>query len=63
MDHFLRLLLRMAYWVHHPPSKRMLAVIAAAVVFSLAIFAIEWLGYWPDALSLPPRTGLRYPIR
>lgn len=41
-------LLRMVRWVRRPPSAARVKLVFAIVALALVIFAIEWLGYWPD---------------
>ncbi|SHJ24430.1 hypothetical protein SAMN05444000_106117 [Shimia gijangensis] len=47
----LRHLLRMAHWVHNPPSKRRVVLVFGIVALCLALFAIERMFGWPDALT------------
>lgn len=53
MDLF-RLLVRMRYWLHRPPSRQFLIVALAVVTVGIAIALIEAAGWWPEALSLTP---------
>jgi hypothetical protein len=50
---FLRLLLRMALWIRHPPSRQQLMIMAVAVVVALAVVAADRAGLWPDSLRTP----------
>ena len=43
-----RWLVRMARWVRNPPSEKRLLMIVVVLAICLAIYGIEWLGYWPD---------------
>ncbi len=52
MDIFVRLLLRTAYWVRHPPSKRWVATAAVAIAVCASIVAADRFGYWPDAFRI-----------
>jgi hypothetical protein len=48
MDPYSRLFIRMAMWLRHPPSKRALTAMLAALVLALGLVAVErWIG-WPD---------------
>jgi hypothetical protein len=60
MDLFTRLLLRAAIWVRHPPSKRMILVVAIAIGVALLIAGIELAFGWPDWLTVSPH-GFRRP--
>ncbi|MFZ5750954.1 MAG: hypothetical protein ACOY5U_07785 [Pseudomonadota bacterium] len=50
-----RWLLRLAQWARHPPSERRVLIGLAALAAVLAIAGIQWLGWWPDALTVPVR--------
>jgi type II secretory pathway component PulM len=50
-----RWLVRMAQWARHPPSERRVLIGLAAFAAVLAIAGIQWLGWWPDALTVPVR--------
>lgn len=50
-----RWLMRMAQWARHPPSERRVLIGLAAFAAVLAIAGIQWLGWWPDALTVPVR--------
>lgn len=43
---------RMAKWVRHPPSKRMMAIWGVVIGLSLLIAGAEWLWGWPDWLTV-----------
>ena len=43
--------LRMAQWVRNPPSPQRVKLVLAVVALCLAIFAVESLLGWPDALT------------
>lgn len=47
----IRWLLCMRRWAQHPPSPRLLAVIALIVGAGLALVAIEYVWGWPQALT------------
>ncbi len=53
-------LLRAAHWVRHPPSTGRVILVAVVVAICAAIVGIEWLGLWPEAMTLDPK-GLRGP--
>ena len=48
----LRQMLRMARWARHPPSTRMVIMVAGIVVVALTIAGIERFIGWPDFLTL-----------
>lgn len=54
-----RLLLRMAHWARNPPSERRVVFFLAVLAICLAIAALNWAGWWPEALTLqktrPPK--------
>ncbi|MFN7223525.1 MAG: hypothetical protein ACK4MS_05880 [Paracoccaceae bacterium] len=43
--------LRMARWVRRPPSMARVKLVVGVVLACLAIFAIEYVWGWPDALT------------
>lgn len=43
-----RWLLRMARWAQRPPSEGRIKLVLAIIVICLAVFAVEWMGWWPD---------------
>lgn len=47
-------LLRAARWLRHPPSPQRLALIAVVVALALALAGLDYLGLWPQALTLAP---------
>lgn len=51
--------LRMAKWARRPPSARMVALVLVVLALSLALFALEWAGLWPDALTVNGRPKLK----
>lgn len=55
----LRLFLRMARLARHPPSARHVRIGLVVLALAAALFAVESLGWWPEALTLdrarPPR--------
>jgi len=52
VEHFFRLLPRLAIWIRRPPSRRRLLIIAVTVAAALAIAGIERFVGWPDALRV-----------
>ena len=50
-------LLRMARWVRRPPSERAVKVVLAIVALCFALFAIELVWGWPEALTPNTRGG------
>ena len=50
-------LIRAVQWVRNPPSDRRVALVAGLIALALAIVALEWLGWWPDALTLDHGRG------
>jgi len=48
----IRQLLRMSRWARHPPSTKMVIMVAGIVVFGLLIAGIEHFVGWPDFLTL-----------
>ena len=47
-------LLRMKRWAEHPPSPRMLKLIAFVVIISLLLYGYERAFGWPDWLTVNP---------
>ena len=47
--------LRMARWARHPPSTRMVIMVAAILIVALLIYLIESRIGWPEALTLEPQ--------
>jgi hypothetical protein len=45
-------LLRMARWVRHPPSPRRVALVLGVLAACLAIYGIEAIWGWPEALTV-----------
>ena len=58
----LRWLMLMRRWAQHPPSPRLLAVIAAIVAVALSLVLIEAIWGWPEALT-PNTMGRGLPLR
>ena len=54
MDIFARLLVRMAYWSRHPPSRHYLIAMTVAVAAALAIVLVEQFVGWPEFLTIEP---------
>ncbi|MDQ0503570.1 hypothetical protein [Xanthobacter agilis] len=52
MDQLIRLLMRTAYWVRHPPSRMQMYVMAAVVVIAVLCVAIEAFWGWPSGLRV-----------
>lgn len=50
-----RWLLRMAHWARHPPPLRRVLLGLAAIAAVLLIAGAQWMGWWPDALTVPVR--------
>lgn len=57
----IRWLLRMAHWSHNPPSERRVKFVLGIVVICLAVFALEYVFGWPEALSPNPSGRLWAP--
>jgi hypothetical protein len=57
MDVF-RLLVRMAWWVRRPPSRRQLITVAVVLALAAVLYAIEVTVGWPDWLSVEPTRDL-----
>lgn len=51
-------LLRAARWVRNPPSWQRVVLVASIVAICIAVATVEWLGLWPEALTLE-RVNLR----
>lgn len=43
-----RWFLRMSRWARNPPSEQRFWLVLGIVAASLTIFAVEWMGWWPD---------------
>ena len=54
MDLFARLIMRMAVWVRHPPSRGQIYTLIAVTLLIGAVVMIEWLGYWPESWRTEP---------
>jgi hypothetical protein len=52
LDAQMRLLIRLAQWLRHPPSRRRVWIMAGVLVASLLIFAVERGLGWPDWLTV-----------
>lgn len=48
-------LLRMSKWARHPPSTRMVILVAGILAVALLIAGVERFIGWPDALSMEPQ--------
>lgn len=62
MDQFVRLLMRMAYWVRRPPSRTHMLIMAGVVAIALACLAVEAIWGWPAWLTVnraPRHLGFR----
>lgn len=53
----LRWLLRMSRWARNPPSERRVLLGLAAIAAVLAVAGLQWVGWWPDALTIPVQSG------
>ena len=51
----IRQLLRMSKWARHPPSTRMVIMVAGIVIFGLTLAGIEHFIGWPEFLSMEPQ--------
>lgn len=58
-----RLLMRMALWLRHPPSRRHVWIMAIVAVVAAFCVGFEALFGWPEWLTMErsPRHGLRLP--
>ena len=57
-----RWFLRMARWAQNPPSESRVKFVFAIIAVCLVLVGIEWLGLWPDWLSVTsirPGGGVR----
>jgi uncharacterized membrane protein YhhN len=52
MDPQMRLLLRLAQWLRHPPPRRTLWIIAAVLAVSLLLAGLERGLGWPEWLTV-----------
>jgi hypothetical protein len=52
-------LLRMTRWVRNPPSPKRVYLYASVIVACLGLAGLQWLGLWPEWLTLTP--GRRMP--
>ena len=43
--------MRLARWARHPPSARRVRLMAAVAAICALIWGIEYLGWWPAALT------------
>ena len=53
----MRWLIRMKRWAENPPSPKMVAMVLGIIAVCLALWGIEQVVGWPEALT-PHRTGL-----
>ncbi|WP_114965034.1 hypothetical protein [Alkalilacustris brevis] len=51
-------LVRLRRWAQHPPSKRMMMLIAGIIAVALGLAAVEHFFGWPEALTVDGR-GMR----
>lgn len=52
MDPISQMMIRIAYWLRHPPPRWQVLTMAAVVVLAGFLFAVEWFGWWPDMLTV-----------
>lgn len=52
MDLFIRLLMRMAYWVRRPPSRTHVMIFAGVVALAVFCLAFQALFGWPEWLTV-----------
>lgn len=45
-------LIRMKQWARKPPPMWKVLLVAGVVAACLAIYGLQWAGYWPEALTL-----------
>lgn len=50
-------LMRMSQWVRNPPSPRRVKLVLAVVAVCFALWGIELIWGWPDALTVNGRAG------
>ena len=48
-----RWFLRMSQWARHPPPMWKVLLVAIVVALCLALAGLQWLGLWPDWLTVP----------
>jgi hypothetical protein len=58
MDPLSRVLIRMAQWLRHPPSRQYVRILIVVLVLAAALVAVERVVGWPDWLTTD-----RVPIR
>jgi hypothetical protein len=49
-------LLRMAKWARHPPSPQRVKLVLAVIAICFALWGVELLWGWPDALTVNGKT-------
>jgi hypothetical protein len=54
-------LLRLAYWLRHPPSPQRVRIILVVIAICGIIAGIEALGLWPDWATRTQPSWLRLP--
>jgi len=52
MDQLSQMMMRIAYWMRHPPAQWQLWTLAIVALAIAILLAIEGAGWWPDALSI-----------
>jgi len=43
--------LRMSKWARNPPSAQRVVFVFSIIAVALCIFALEYFGWWPEALT------------
>ena len=51
--------LRMARWARRPPSEKRVKLVLGVIALVFALWGVEQLFGWPDALSLDPARRFR----
>lgn len=52
---------RMGRWARNPPSMGRVKLVLGVVAVCAAIAAVQWLGLWPDFLTLPVKGKIPKP--
>jgi hypothetical protein len=47
-------LMRMYGWARNPPSPQKVKLVLAVVLICFALWGVELMGWWPDALQVNP---------
>jgi len=58
MDPISNMMLRVAYWLRHPPARWQVLMMAVVIVVAALLVALEWAGWWPAFLTVNKGKGI-----